>query len=297
MLLSGRTTNQRKGLLFYTVLKLMRCDKPYGTMLLYWPCAWTFLLCSQKEAVPFISMLVFFMGACLMRACGCVINDIADKDFDRQVERTKNRPIASGQLSWFFGLALFLFLSLLALGVWFGLEEGTKKLGVLGFLLACIYPFAKRWLVCPQVILGLAFAWGIPMASMEYLGSVDFRGWLLYFAVALWIIGYDTIYALQDLEDDKKIGVESSARFFGNYVNEVVMFLYTVFYGAMVGVGWFYYCGIGYYISLALVARVFKYQYEALQKKTHQHYFNAFASNQWIGALITWGLLLDRLFS
>ncbi|MEC8063749.1 MAG: 4-hydroxybenzoate octaprenyltransferase [Pseudomonadota bacterium] len=278
----------------YAIWQLMRMDKPYGVMLLYWPCAWTILLTQQNTSFPGISLFIFFIGALIMRACGCVINDIADRDIDGHVERTKNRPIAAGILSITTAIVVFCILSISALSLWIFLQEQTRLLSIIGFVLACMYPFAKRYIACPQVVLGVAFAWGVPMACTEQQGAIDIRCALLYVAVVVWIIGYDTVYALQDREDDKKLNIGSSALFFGSKVRDVVAVLYTGFLFLMAIVGRLYKCSSMYYIAWVIVGGILCMQVISIQIASKQAYKQAFLSNQWIGLLITLAILLDR---
>jgi len=275
----------------HLLVALTRTDKPYGTMLLFWPCLWA-LLVAGKGVPSLENLIVFALGAGVMRACGCVINDIADQDFDSKVARTAQRPLAAKKISTTEAVVVFVVLSLIALALTAFLTWQATGLAALGFCLACLYPFAKRWMAVPQLVLGVAFSWGVLVAFMQQQGFLSIEAWLMYAAVVVWTVGYDTIYAMQDKEDDKKIGIGSAAIAFGRYVHQAVGILYAVFAVLMACLGWCGGYGWGYAVAWAGSICVLGGQIILLRKKTQVAYGRAFRSNQIIGAVIAlalWG--------
>ena len=231
----------------------MRLNKPIGILLLLWPTLWALWLAAK--GIPSIKNLVIFsVGVVVMRSAGCVINDFADRKIDGKVARTQGRPLATGVISSREAIILFVVLCLIAFGLVLMTDPLTIKLSIGGLLLAFSYPFMKRHTHLPQVVLGAAFAWGIPMAYTAQTGALDKNMWLIYFAVVLWTVAYDTFYAMVDRDDDLKIGVKSTAILFGEQDRVITgmlqaMTLYAlILVGKAVGLGWVF------YLSLAVAA-------------------------------------------
>ena len=221
-----------------------------------------------------------------------MVNDIADQDFDKKVARTSSRPLARGALTTRQALGVFFALSAIAAGLACALSFWTKALAVVCFFLACVYPLAKRITVMPQLVLGVAFSWGVPMAFMEQQGVVDGRAWLLFMAVVAWTVAYATVYALQDREDDRKIGIGSSAVFFGQYVHLAVAILYMVFFMMMGYVGVLFQQSWPYFMAWTGSGFVLAWQVLEARKETGPAYFRAFRANQWIGLLLCLGIVM-----
>ena len=233
--------------------KLMRLDKPIGILLLLWPTLWGLWLAA--EGFPSINVLmIFVLGTILMRSAGCVINDFADRDFDPHVERTKNRPLAVRAVSTKEALLLAAGLSLVAFLLIQPLNHLTIELSFVALFLAASYPFTKRFFAMPQAYLGIAFSFGIPMAFAAQTGEVPFIAWLLMIANLLWVIAYDTEYAMVDKADDLKIGIRTSAITLGRYDVAGVMLCHIAFLAAMVLIGLMQKLGIIYYVGLAAAA-------------------------------------------
>ena len=274
--------------------KLMRLDKPIGILLLLWPTLWGLWLAA--DGVPSMMVLAIFVaGTVLMRSAGCVVNDYADRDFDGHVERTKNRPLATasgehqGSLAAGGGLSLCAFLLILPL------NRLTIELSFLGLFLAASYPFTKRFFAMPQAYLGIAFSFGIPMGFAAQTGEVPFLAWFLMGANLLWVIAYDTEYAMVDKVDDLKIGIKTSAITFGRYDVAGVMACHAAFLGAMVVVGQVQKLGIIYYLGLAISLGLILYQYRLIHDRDRTRCFKAFLHNNWVGATIFAGIALDYL--
>lgn len=272
-------------------LQLMRLEKPIGTYLLLWPTWWALWLAA--EGVPPLSMLIVFtLGVVLMRAAGCVINDYADRHWDGAVERTKARPLASGAVSAAEALQLFGLLVLLSAGLLLWLNWQTVLLSVVALLLAAVYPFMKRYTHLPQVILGAAFSWGMPMAFMAIQLQLPLLVWLLYLANLLWTVAYDTYYALVDRPDDVKVGIKSTAILFGNYALPIIVLLQLGSLGLLAAVGYLAALHWVYYLGLLAAAGCFIYQYR-LAKRSRAGCFSAFLHNHYVGMLVFFGIALS----
>ncbi|HFC6360756.1 TPA: 4-hydroxybenzoate octaprenyltransferase [Neisseria lactamica] len=263
-------------------LRLMRADKPIGTLLLLWPTYWALWLAS--DGIPDLAVLAAFtIGTFLMRSAGCVINDFADRDFDGAVERTKNRPFAQGRVGKKEALLLTAFLCLLAALCLIPLNHLTWLMSLPALFLALTYPFTKRFFPIPQLYLGLAFSFGIPMAFAAVAGNVPPQAWILFAANVLWTLAYDTVYAMADKEDDLKIGIKTSAVTFGRYDIAAVMLCHGGFtllmavLGAVIGAAWAYWTAIP--IVLLLQYR----QYAAIKSRVRQICFETFLANNRIG--------------
>ena len=271
---------------------LMRLHKPIGSLLLLWPTLWSLWLAAK--GVPSLkNLLIFTLGVFLMRSAGCVINDFADRKIDGKVKRTQDRPLATGAVSSTEAIVLFLVLCLLALGLVLQTNMLTIQLSVGGLLLAFCYPFMKRYTHLPQVVLGAAFAWGIPMAYAAETGTIPHHIWLVYLAVVLWTVVYDTFYAMVDREDDLKIGVKSTAILFGEqdrFITGILQFLtlYTLYL-----VGSRSELGNYYQVSLGVAALFFAYQQWLIRYRAREACFKAFLNNNWVGMTIFIGIAAD----
>lgn len=274
--------------------RLMRLDKPIGILLLLWPTLWA-LWISSRGHPNWIVVWIFVLGTVLMRSAGCVMNDYADRHFDPHVERTKARPLASGEVSAREALILAGGLSLLAFGLVLVLNKLTILLSVAALILAVTYPLTKRFLSVPQAYLGIAFGFGIPMAFAATIDSVPPLGWMLLLANVFWAIAYDTEYAMVDREDDIKIGIHSSALFFGRYDVIAIMCCYVCMLGILAWAGrmlnlhWPYFIGLGAAGGLAL------YHYTLIRERDRARCFKAFLHNNWLGAAIFVGLFASYL--
>ena len=274
-------------------LQLMRLEKPIGTYLLLWPTWWALWLAAEGIP-PLHLLLVFSAGVVLMRAAGCVINDYADRHWDGAVERTKARPLASGAVTATEALQLFaLLLSLSASLLWF-LNWQTVLLSLVALLLASVYPFMKRYTHLPQVVLGAAFSWGMPMAFMAIQFQLPPVLWLLYLANLLWTVAYDTYYALVDRPDDIKVGIKSTAILFGDYVLPIIVLLQLSTLLLLTAVGYLAGLHIVYYLFLLAAAGCFVYQYK-IARAGRQGCFQAFLHNHYVGMLVFAGIALSYL--
>jgi len=273
--------------------QLMRLDKPIGTYLLLWPTWWALWLAS--EGVPSLTLLlVFSVGVVLMRAAGCVINDYADRHWDGAVERTKHRPLASGAVTSAEALQLFVLLLLLSASLLLFLNWQTMLLSLVAVLLAAVYPFMKRYTHLPQVVLGAAFSWGMPMAFMATQQQLPALLWVLYLANLLWTVAYDTYYALVDRPDDIKVGIKSTAILFGHYALPIIVMLQLLTLLLLVLVGFLAQLHWVYYVSVVAALGCFVYQYR-LASTSRQGCFVAFLHNHYVGMLIFMGIALSYL--
>lgn len=277
-------------------IQLTRLHRPIGILLLLWPTLWGLWIAgSGYPSWPIV--LIFMLGTVLMRSAGCAINDYADRNIDKHVTRTKDRPITSGSIAPREALWVAAALALTAFLLILPLNTLTLQLSVPAVLLAASYPFTKRFFAIPQAYLGIAFGFGIPMAFAAQLGFVPPVAWLLLTANVFWAIAYDTEYAMVDRDDDIHLGIHSSALFFGKYDVAAVIVCYGVALallavtGQMVGVGWIYYSG------LLVAAGIALYHYSLIKHRSREACFKAFLHNNWFGAAIFVGVALDYLFS
>lgn len=275
-------------------LYLMRADRPVGTVLLACPMLWALWLASAGEPSAFI-VLIFLLGAFVMRSAGCVINDFADRHFDHSVERTKNRPLTSGVLSVRDALTLFVILVLCALGLLCFLPKQAIIPACFSLGLACLYPFTKRFFKIPQLVLGMAYSSSILMAYMTINQQLSAGAWVLFAAVTVWTIVYDTYYAMVDRNDDVAIGIHSSALWFGRYDTVINAVLTLVFVLLMLVVGVQNQLNGYYYLGLLLACGCFIYQLMITRSRSREACFIAFLNNQWVGVLIFVGVLLAYL--
>ncbi|HCU65675.1 MAG TPA: 4-hydroxybenzoate octaprenyltransferase [Rheinheimera sp.] len=274
--------------------RLMRLEKPIGTFLLLWPTYWALWLAS--EGMPDWSMLlVFTLGVVLMRAAGCVINDYADRHFDGAVERTKQRPLATGEVSATEALQLFVLLLLLSASLLLFLDWRSALLSLVAVVLAASYPFMKRVTHLPQVVLGAAFSWGMVMSFMAIQGQLPLLVWLIYAANLLWTVAYDTFYAMVDQNDDEKIGVKSTARLFGRYNLWIIAILQL---GALALLEWAgAIAGLGWPFGVALVAALLLFmQQHRMARRGRDGCFRAFLHNHYVGMVIFAGILAGQIW-
>jgi 4-hydroxybenzoate polyprenyltransferase len=272
--------------------RLMRLDRPVGSLLLLWPTLWALWLSSGGKPQARI-VLVFVAGVVLMRSAGCVINDYADREFDPHVARTRDRPLASGRVSPLEALLLFAMLSVGALLLALQLNRFTLLFAVAGAFLAVTYPFIKRFLSIPQLYLGVCFGWGIPMAFAAQLESVPRVAWLLFVANLLWVTVYDTIYAMVDRDDDLRIGVRSTAILFGDSERHIIAVLQAMTVVALALVGRMMHVGAWYWVGLAGGALLFLYHLWLIRERDRDACFHAFRINHYFGAAVFAGILLN----
>ena len=275
--------------------KLMRFDKPIGIFLLLWPTLWPLWL--VNKGVPgFKMLLIFVVGVVVMRSAGCVINDIVDKDIDPSVERTKTRPLANQSVS--IGEAYFLLLILLSIALALVLQLNVSSFfwALGGLLITVIYPFCKRFFSAPQLILGFAFSWSIPMVYAANDLAINAEACLLWLSVGLWIVMYDTFYALVDKEDDLRIGINSTAILFGKRVGFIALLLQisVVLLWALIGL--LYELSFIYFSSLIVAACLFVRQQQLIRGRDRKQCLKAFLENNYVGAVIFLGVFLDLLF-
>ncbi|QCU91032.1 4-hydroxybenzoate octaprenyltransferase [Thiomicrorhabdus sediminis] len=273
-------------------ISLTRIDRPIGIYLVLWPALWALWLAS--DGFPDIYLLVVFIaGAILMRSAGCVINDFADRNFDGHVERTCNRPLATGVLSSKEALAFFVFLCLIAFGLVLTLNQLTIWLSLGAVFLAILYPFTKRLTHWPQAFLGAAFAWAIPMAFAAASNSVPWTLWPLFAATMVWSLIYDTAYAVADLKDDKKIGIKSTAILFGEYLLWGVGFFQLVMLGLLIWVGVLFNLAEVYFGALMMVAVWFANDLRRLANRDPKQAFQVFLQNHWIGLILLIAIAIE----
>ncbi|NOT65588.1 MAG: 4-hydroxybenzoate octaprenyltransferase [Methylotenera sp.] len=269
--------------------RLMRLDKPIGILLLLWPTLWALLIAGNGKP-DWIIVLIFVTGTVLMRSAGCVMNDIADSKFDGLVERTKNRPLATKEVSKKEAYILAAALSLVAFGFVCMLNALTIKLSFVALLLAATYPLTKRYLAIPQAYLGIAFGMGIPMAFAAITGDIPNIAWVLLLANVFWAIAYDTEYAMVDRDDDLKIGIKSSAITFGKFDVVAVMVCYAITLTLLVLVGKWLALEMAYYLGLAVASGVAAYHYGLIKSRNKANCFKAFLHNNWFGFAVFAGL-------
>ena len=264
-------------------IQLMRLDKPIGILLLLWPTLSALWIAA--EGVPDLLVLtVFTLGVIVMRSAGCVINDYADKDIDGRVRRTMGRPLATGALKGKDALWLFAALSTIAFFLVLLLNMLTILMSIIGLFLAATYPFMKRYTHFPQVYLGMAFGWAIPMAFAAQTGNVPAIAWLLFLANIIWSIIYDTFYAMVDRDDDLLAGVKSTAVLFGNNDRVIIAILQLTFIVMMATIGRQLEMSFVYYLGLLVSAGLFVYQQRLAWASGIENYLKAFLNNNWVGA-------------
>ncbi|MDK1289245.1 4-hydroxybenzoate octaprenyltransferase [Pseudoalteromonas umbrosa] len=271
--------------------QLMRTDKPIGTFLLLWPTMWSLWIAS--EGMPsFLHIIVFGLGTFMMRSAGCVINDYADRKVDGSVKRTAMRPLARGTVSEKEALTLFFLLILLSFLLVLTLNWQTIALSVGGVILAALYPFMKRYTHLPQVVLGAAFSWGIPMSFMAATGEVPLVAWLLFVANVLWTVAYDTMYAMVDRDDDIKIGVKSTAILFGKWDRHIIALLNICFLICMLIVGVYFMLGTWYWVAFTIATLMLVYLQHEIVERNREACFKAFLNNNYVGLTLFIGVTL-----
>ena len=271
--------------------QLMRMDKPIGTLLLLWPTLWALIIAAQ--GVPDLTVLVvFILGVVFMRSAGCVINDFADRKVDGHVKRTSQRPLPSGRVTSKEAIGLFIVLSVASFLLVLTMNPLTIKLSFAGLFLAFIYPFMKRYTHLPQLFLGLAFSWSIPMAWAAQANELPAMVWFIFAINALWTIAYDTQYAMVDRDDDLKIGIKSTAILFGRFDKMIIGALQLVTIAMLITVGNWYELGASYYWSLLIAGALFVFQHHLIRHRERDLCFRAFLNNNYVGMVIAAGLLI-----
>ena len=270
---------------------LIRLDKPIGTLLLLWPTLWALWLASS--GVPNFSILIIFVvGTFFMRSAGCAINDYADRDFDRHVMRTQQRPVTSGKISGKEAIGVAVILALLAFLLIQPLNHFTKQLSVLALLVAFIYPFTKRFFAMPQAVLGIAFGFGIPMAYAAILDFIPFEAWVLFIGNIFWAIAYDTAYAMVDRDDDIRLGLRTSAITFGRYdvlaigISYVILLISQLWVANIASLSNYFL--IGWFAALACAI----YHMKLVATRKREDCFLAFRHNNWLGGFLFLGIVL-----
>jgi 4-hydroxybenzoate polyprenyltransferase len=277
-------------------MRLVRLDKPIGSLLLLWPTLNALWIASEGPPSPML-FVIFVVGTILMRSAGCAINDYADRDFDRHVKRTADRPITSGKIKAWEAVALAAALSLVAFLLILPLNTLTKELSVFALFVAGSYPFTKRFFAIPQAYLGIAFGFGIPMAFAAIQDHVPMLAWIMLIANVFWSVAYDTEYAMVDRDDDIKIGIRTSALTFGRYDVAAVMLCYFVTLaiyagiGVALGFGWLY--GLGWLAAAVCVV----YHYGLIRNRERMACFAAFKHNNWLGGMLFAGIALHYAFA
>lgn len=270
--------------------ELIRFDRPIGTYLLLWPTLWALAIAGEGGPDGWV-LFVFVCGVFLMRSAGCAINDYADRDIDRHVARTRERPLTSGKITPREALMVFAVLGLLAFVLVLTLNRLTILLSFGGILLAASYPFMKRYHYLPQVHMGAAFGWTVPMAFAAQTDTLPKMAWLLYVATLVWAVAYDTMYSMVDREDDLKIGVKSTAILFGDYDRLMIALLQALFVLAMILVGLdLEFSGV-YFIALGVAVLLLAYQQFLINDQVPEHCFHAFLNNHWVGAVVFVGIM------
>lgn len=274
---------------------LIRLDRPIGIFLLLWPVLWALWIASNGNPDGLV-LFVFISGVVLMRSAGCVINDYADRNIDPHVARTRNRPIAAGLVSPKEALVVFAVLCLIAFALVLLMNRLTIYLSFAAVLLAAIYPFMKRYTHLPQVVLGMAFAWGVPMAFAAQTGSLPRVSWLIYVITVLWSVIYDTMYAMVDRDDDLRIGVKSTAILFGEADRPILFGLQILMIFALILLGQQTAMVFPYYVFVALAAGFALYQQYLIRHHQPGNCLKAFLNNNWLGAAIFIGIVLNYIY-
>lgn len=272
--------------------QLMRLDRPVGIWLLLWPTLWGLWIAAEGRPDAWV-FAVFVAGAVVMRSAGCVINDFADRKLDGLVTRTRNRPLITGTVAPAEALVLFAALGMIAVGLVLSLDRLTQLLAIGAAALTLIYPFCKRFISAPQLVLGAAFAWGIPMAFAAQTGQLPRLAWLLALAVVIWAVAYDTMYAMADRDDDRRAGIRSTAILFGDADVFIVSLLQCLFLMAMLLAGAVAQLGVWYQLGLLAAAACMVYQHTLIRRRQAADCLRAFLHNRHVGAVIFAGIMLD----
>jgi 4-hydroxybenzoate polyprenyltransferase len=276
--------------------ELMRINKPIGIWLLLWPTLWALWISAKGSPDPWV-FTVFIVGVLVTRSAGCVINDYFDRAIDAKVTRTQSRPLPSGRVDPTEALVLFTALMFIAVGLVLTLTRLTQLLAIVGGALIVAYPLCKRYLAAPQLVLGAAFGWGVPMAFAEHAGEVTRLAWLMWLTVMIWALIYDTMYAMADREDDMKIGVNSTAILFGQADVFIISILQGILLFSMLLVGEVADLGMWYRLSILVTALFMLYQHTLIRNREPEKCHQAFVNNHYIGATIFIGIALSYTFS
>ena len=271
--------------------RLVRLDKPIGSLLLLWPTLCALWLASAGKP-DWHLVAIFTVGTVLMRSAGCAINDFADRDFDRHVKRTADRPLTSGQIKAWEAVVVAALLALISFVLIQALNRLTQQLSVLAVLIAASYPYFKRFFALPQAYLGIAFGFGIPMAYAAVLDAVPVEAWVLLLANVFWALAYDTEYAMVDRDDDLRIGIRTSAITFGRYDVLAVMLCYTISLALITAVGLQRGLGAGFLIGMLVAAGIALYHWTLIRGRDRMRCFAAFRHNNWLGAAVFAGVAL-----
>lgn len=271
--------------------QLVRLDKPIGSLLLLWPTLCALWLASAGQP-DWHLVVIFSVGTVLMRSAGCAINDFADRDFDRHVKRTAERPLTAGKIRAWEAVMVAAVLALLSLALIHPLNILTKRLSVLAVLIAASYPYFKRFFALPQAYLGIAFGFGIPMAYAAVLNTVPAEAWVLLLANVFWALAYDTEYAMVDRDDDLRIGIRTSAITFGRYDVLAVMLCYAISLALITAVGVQHGLGKGFFIGMLAAAGIAVYHWTLIRGRERIRCFAAFRHNNWLGAAVFAGVVL-----
>jgi len=272
--------------------RLIRLDKPIGILLLLWPTLNALWLASNGQP-NWVIVVIFILGTALMRSAGCAINDFADRDIDKHVKRTAERPLTSGQIAAWEAVMVATVLALISFALILPLNTLTKQLSVAAVIIAASYPYFKRFFAIPQAYLGIAFGFGIPMAFAATLGEVPAVAWWLLVANIFWAVAYDTEYAMVDRDDDLKIGIKTSAITFGRYDVAAIMLCYASALAIILAVGWQFGLRSWFVLGVALAAACAIYHYTLIRDRDRMRCFAAFRHNNWLGAAIFAGIALD----
>lgn len=273
-------------------IQLARLHRPIGILLLLWPTLWAVWIASNGHPAWNI-IVIFALGTILMRSAGCVINDYADRDIDKHVKRTQDRPLTSGKVGTREALLLAATLAALSFLLILPLNKLTLVLSVPAVFLAASYPFTKRFLAIPQAYLGIAFGFGIPMAFAATLDHIPPVAWVLLLANIFWAIAYDTEYAMVDRDDDIHLGIHSSALFFGKHDVMAVMICYGITLALLAVAGLMAELGLPYFVGLIIAEGIALYHYQLIKHRSREKCFEAFLHNNWLGAAVFGGLLLN----
>lgn len=273
-------------------LRLARLDRPIGTFLLLWPTMAALWLASGSAGPDPYIFLVFFLGVWLTRANGCIINDYADRNLDRHVARTRTRPLATGELKSRDALLLFVVLGLICFSLVLTLNTTTVYMSFVGMALTIFYPFSKRFFPGPQMVLGVVWSWSIPMAFTAQTGEVSTITWLMFVAHWCWTVAYDTMYGMVDRDDDLKVGIRSTAIWFGRWDRHWIAGLQVMTLGLLIAIGWLQQLGVAYYLALVVMATLFVHQQRMIANRDRDNCFKAFLNNQWAGLALFAGVVL-----
>ncbi len=283
----------RRQLLEYA--RLMRLDRPVGIWLLLWPTLWALWIAGDGHPDPKV-FAVFVLGVIVMRSAGCVINDFADRKLDPLVARTRHRPLATGTVAPIEALVLFAALGLIAIALVLTLNPLTRWLAIGGAVLTIVYPFTKRFFAAPQLVLGAAFGWSIPMVFAAQTGTVPRLAWLMWLVVVVWAVMYDTLYAMADREHDRQVGVKSTAILFGDADLFMVSLLQVLLLLGLVLIGQVTDRGSWYLAGVTVGGVLLLYQRLLISGRDPDRCFRAFTNNQYVGAAVAAGILLDYTF-